>query len=66
MPSDDRQKAYKNKGRDNEELRRHRNELSVELRKARKDEQLIKRRNMDVLDSDTDPTSPVKESSNVS
>jgi len=52
--------AYKNKGRDLEDLRRRRAETSVELRKAKKEESLLKRRNVDV--SDDEPLSPLQES----
>uniref|UniRef100_A0A0B7BD54 IBB domain-containing protein n=1 Tax=Arion vulgaris TaxID=1028688 RepID=A0A0B7BD54_9EUPU len=51
--------AYKNKGRDIEDLRRRRVETSVELRKQKKEETLLKRRNVEV--SDDEPLSPLKE-----
>ncbi|GFR97834.1 importin subunit alpha, partial [Elysia marginata] len=54
-----RKSAYKNKGRDIEDLRRRRVETSVELRKQKKEETLLKRRNVELLDDE--PASPLQE-----
>ncbi|EDV25104.1 uncharacterized protein TRIADDRAFT_25477 [Trichoplax adhaerens] len=57
-----RLKSFKNKGKDDRELRRRRNEVSIELRKNKRDEQVLKRRNVNLSTEVT--CNPLSETTN--
>lgn len=50
MSSTNHKHRYKNVGHDVSELRRRREEEGIQLRKQKRDQQLIKRRNVDIID----------------
>ncbi|XP_048455094.1 importin subunit alpha-3-like [Rhincodon typus] len=55
-----RLKSFKKKGRDLETVRRQQNEIVVELRKIKRDEHYLKRRNVLVGNEETDPDGDIR------
>lgn len=55
---------YKNSGIDSQEMRRRREEEGIQLRKQKREQQLIKRRNVNLAQED-DPDSTVPVSPNI-
>nr|CAB3260065.1 importin subunit alpha-1-like [Phallusia mammillata] len=53
--SQNRQNLYKNKAGTSENLRKKRQECNVQLRKGKRDEQMLKRRNINMEDLNTSP-----------